>query len=586
MWKKFIVLIVIFAVIASGITAFIYFYKNDEISVFMQNKEAKVTAFSDDGKTYISAEDIFDEAKVDYEEKNGKIRAKGRKTLEIDKRNNAAYVNGEKTAYGFKTEKGEIMISPYLAGEIIGTEVALEKDKIYLVDTVPVKVKFRENNREIEFNYSDSMFALSSFEYNHPLAKMSLGASVAAFSSKESDKFWGDKGNFNRDANIISLLKEMGFTNIKTYNYDKSLNDIADSCAFALGEKEAVLDGKKQKIVGIFVRGGAYGNEWVSNFNLDTTEEHQGFSLSAEEIVKTAKSYIGDNPKNTKLWISGFSRGAGIANLTAAKLKDYIGGKNIYAYTFATPNTTSNENRNDKQFGYIFNVISENDLVPLIPPSQWGYGRYGRDVKFPSLLDYSSDAAIKEDIKIGEIYKSISDAGTLSLSEIENSNQSNQVKATVSSIVAALSGRENYVSGISPIMRDFIQIKNTKKKDEKGRWKWVTTKEGINLIFKNEGEKILANAEKDGFLVSAEKSLGEIGQQIKAFGAVCIKNGREPYKVITEEIGVGNLITVASVFVPGAGDTATIAKAHYPETYMAMLLGLSDPDMLKLSPVN
>ncbi len=579
MKKKIIISIIVSVVLLSGITAFMLLNPKDEISVFVSERETKVASVSKDGETYISAEDIFSEANIDYGQENGKIVAKGTKTLEIDKKNNAVKINGEKSPYDFKNEKGEVMISPYLAGEIIGGEVALDKDKIYIVETKPVTVKFRENGKKIEFGYSDNMFLPSSYEYNHALAKMSLGASVASFSAKEADKYWGDKGDYGRDANIISLLKDMGFSNIKTYNYDKSLNDISDTTAFALGEKEIQLGNKKYRLIGAFVRGGAYGNEWVSNFNLGKSENHQGFSASADEAVKIIKAYAEENKTDSKLWISGFSRGAGVANLAAASLCDYFGGENIYAYTFATPNTTTNTEKNSEKYGYIFNIANKNDLVPLIPPSFWGYGKFGREVSFPPLSKYSEETAKSLSDKIDEIYQSISSAGSFNMLEIENSNQREQVNSTVSSVVTAIGGLDNYERGISPVMRDFIQIKNTKKKDKNGVWQWMTAKEGIEYLFKNEGENILLKAEQDGFLTSVENAFGEIGQQVKAFGAVCIKNGRDPYKVITEEIGVGNLITIASIFVPDAS-SGTIAKTHYPESYMAIMLGITDPSML------
>ena len=57
-------------------------------------------------------------------------------------------------------------------------------------------------------------------------------------------------------------------------------------------------------------------------------------------------------------------------------------------------------------------------------------------------------------------------------------------------------------------------------------------------------------------------------------------HNKNPYKVIVEEIGIGNLATIASVFSPSGSDAATIAIAHYPESYMAQMLGTFNPSIM------
>lgn len=582
MKKKLIIGIAVLIVLACAVLAVILLNRNEKTMLYLGDKEVAVASYKEEDETYISAKDVFREADVAYEVTDNGIRATGSKTLEINTEDGAVKISGENAPYTYKAAKGEIMISPYLAGEIIGGEVAAMNDKIYIIETEPVFVTFRENNRQIEFGYSDNMFAPSSYEYNHALAKMSLGAAVAAFSAKEGDKHWGEDGNFSRDKNIITLYKDMGFENIKTYNYDKSLNSKEDKVAFAIGEKTIKLPDGEYRVIAVSIRGGAYGNEWVSNFNLGSGENHLGFDKAAEEVKEAVIGYAGENRKNTKLWLNGYSRGAAVANLASAKLGDSFDKEHIYAYTFATPKGTAREDKNDDKYGYIFNIISDNDLVPLVAPTQWGYGRFGRDVKFPDLSEYDAAAAEKESKRIGEIYQAISSAGELNLMEIENSNQSNQVKTTVESLCIALDTKENYVKGIAPIMMEFIECGNTKVKDAKGRWQWVSAGEGIKYKFKEEGKNLLLKAEKDGFIKSVQSRLGEIGEQVKAFGAICIKNGRDPYTVITEEIGVTNLITVASIFAPVTGNAGTISKVHYPESYMAMMLGISNPQMLRI----
>lgn len=573
MKRKLILILIIAAVLAAGVIFAMIMRKSEKKLLHIDGKEISVKVMEEDGETYISAEDAFCGAQIEYEEAKGKITVKGEKTLEIDTAQNNVKVSGEEVDFEYKTNNGTVMISPYLAGEVVGGEVIESENEIYIIKTEPVFVTFRENGKQIEFEYSDKLFEPSAYEYNHALAKISLGAAVAAFSSKEADKFWGDDGDFGRDVNIKKLYEDMGFSNIKTYNYDKSLNDTSDKAAFAIAQKKIRLSGKEYRIVALSVRGGAYGNEWVSNFNLGTGDYHEGFSQAANEVKAAVLDYVGSDLKDTKLWITGFSRGAAVANLAAARLYQSFDKGNIYAYTFATPKGTAKTDKKDEKYGYIYNIISENDLIPLVAPSKWGFGRYGNDISLPTLSKLSEDEAKKANQRIFELYQSISQSGEFNLSEIENSNQSKQVLTTVESICKAVKSRENYASDIAPILMDFIECSNTKIKNKNGNWKWVSAKTGIKHKFSKSGEEMLEAAQNNSFLRGVEAQFGDMGEAVTAFGAICIKYGKNPQTVITEEIGVANFITIASIFDTSSTISGTIARAHYPESYIATLLG-------------
>ena len=78
---------------------------------------------------------------------------------------------------------------------------------------------------------------------------------------------------------------------------------------------------------------------------------------------------------NTVLWITGHSRGGALANLVASKRID--AGYSVFAYTFASPGTTTYANATADRYKSIFNIINEDDLVPQLPMSVWGFTRYG-----------------------------------------------------------------------------------------------------------------------------------------------------------------------------------------------------------------
>ncbi len=590
--RRVLAVILSFTTVASGATACFLLTGNDaedntkakgeKILVYVGEEKIEADFIKDKEEIYVSAEDVFAKADVEFNETDTQINAKGLKSLEIDKKSKTVKINDEEPEYSFKIQGDEIMISPDLLAEVVGGESVISEKEIYIIENEPVMVKFRESGKKFAFDYNDSFFLRSPFEYNHNMAKMSLGMAISAFSAKEGDDKWGKSGDHERDKDIIEFYKNMGFENIKTYNYDKSLNDDSDKVAFAIAEKDVKYAKKKYRVVALAVRGGAYGNEWVSNFNLGTGENHKGFSEAEKEVEKILKTYIGKTNGNVKLWISGFSRGAAVANLTAAKMEKALGGENIYAYTFATPNGTTAKSKNDKKYGYIYNIVSDNDLVTLFAPSEWGFGRFGRDVKFPSLAEYDEKEANEISDNMNNIYKSVAAGGEFSLMQMENANQSEKVKNAIKNLAKGFKDEKYYDKEVSGIIMDFMRINNTKVEDKKGSWRVMTPDESIDSLFKSNGKNPIANMAKETIMSRINENFGGAGEQAAVLGAICVKNGKDPYKMITEDIGISTLSTVVAVFVPEE-DGGGIAKAHYSEVYTALMFGISDPDMLKIN---
>lgn len=62
-------------------------------------------------------------------------------------------------------------------------------------------------------------------------------------------------------------------------------------------------------------------------------------------------------------------------------------GDRVRAYTFASPGTTTAPDAGDVRYGSIFNIVNPADIMVSLPPSSWGYERYGRDMELPSVRD-------------------------------------------------------------------------------------------------------------------------------------------------------------------------------------------------------
>jgi len=271
-----------------------------------------------------------------------------------------------------------------------------------------VNLKFHSdinhNGLNANFFYSDQLFNSSSYIYNDLLAKLSLGMAMSAFSTNESEKDWAKNGNVGREDNIKYAYTKIGFTYEDTdfHNYNISLNDNSSKVAFSFAYKNIIIEGEESSIIAIIIRGGAYGSEWADNFNIGNDIAHEGFNISAKNVIDKFNLYITrllDNglittTGNRKIWITGYSRGGAVANLVAGKLnrttfetsKDLFKNEDIYTYTFATPQgirTNGIENPSDELFNNIINIVFPLDVVPRVPLSNWNFGRYGITYMLP-----------------------------------------------------------------------------------------------------------------------------------------------------------------------------------------------------------
>ena len=242
----------------------------------------------------------------------------------------------------------------------------------------------------IPVTFRESDFSRSAYEYNQDLAVLTLCMELTAYSA-ETKASWGEDGPDDSDiaarrsANIADAYAKLGFDSAAYYNYGVSLNESSDKAAFSIGQK-ALSDGST--LVTAFLRGGGYGSEWVSNFNL--TEDamaqgyHQGFNAAADKVLAQLTETLAQIPGPVKVWITSYSRGAAVANLLAGKLDDYalttdrLAPEDIFAYTFATPCTVLPvRDPTAERYGNLFNIVNPGDIVTMVPPTAWGYGRYG-----------------------------------------------------------------------------------------------------------------------------------------------------------------------------------------------------------------
>ena len=251
--------------------------------------------------------------------------------------------------------------------------------------------------------YSDSFFSRSNNEYDHEIATASLAMGMSGFSKDFIEIF----------------LKNCGFKqNLEqSIRYDIDKKDDQDKVAYTFATKK--IAGKT--VIAVSLRGGEYGNEWGSNGRVGYLGKalgyHYAFNKAADDVKMHLEEYCGKNGivlQNAKIWLTGYSRSAAVANCVGEKLEreGLIDKSNLYCYGFATPRTVT-ERQVDTNVQGIFNIVNPLDIVPCVPLNSstvasiisvfsssrtvnmdisepWSYTRHGDTLELPSYLGTSS----------------------------------------------------------------------------------------------------------------------------------------------------------------------------------------------------
>ncbi|MDR1735046.1 MAG: hypothetical protein LBR73_09245 [Oscillospiraceae bacterium] len=239
-----------------------------------------------------------------------------------------------------------------------------------------LRLREDETNTQVPFAYSDAYFDQSGYVYSHALARISLRVAAAAFSA-------GD--GLAPQANLAAAFALLGFAEERFINFDAPLTDESDKVAYGIAQKSLAAD---TTLLLLAVRGGGYGGEWVSNGNVGDAEAHAGFLEASKEVIAAVRGVIESLAaagQTVKVWLTGFSRGAAVLDLTAAALDRYaessanLQAENLYAYLFATPQVTRDADCKAARYDNIFHIINSVDVVMAVPFRKWGYNRHGQE---------------------------------------------------------------------------------------------------------------------------------------------------------------------------------------------------------------
>lgn len=214
---------------------------------------------------------------------------------------------------------------------------------------------------DLEFEYGDDFFSRDAKKYDKQLSLLSFGNSIASSSKEENIKFY----------------TTLGFKDITSYDYDVTPSE--DTIGHFFAHKKI----GNSELFAVNFRGFEYGGEWVNNFIIGKTGDHEGFSIRANEVYAELKEYITQmsTSESLKLWINGYSRGGALSGVLSHLILSggeiNVSQNNMYVYTFEAPTSLTEEHA--IAYKNVHNVINSNDLITNVPPHQYELKRCGVD---------------------------------------------------------------------------------------------------------------------------------------------------------------------------------------------------------------
>lgn len=253
----------------------------------------------------------------------------------------------------------------------------------------------------VEFSVNYKLFFWGNTTYIKDLSVLGSLLSSVVYKNDKLDVTSGTNviANINGSNGAAEMLKTFGARETVDYKLEDDYND-DDLSEVVLGHRKVVFEGQTKEIIFAVVRGtNGTIEEWSSNFDVGaknvvngtywdennpewlTPSHHKGFDVAANRIYGAIIDYADDyiDPGVDKvIFITGHSRGGAIANLLGAKFEDDPNYKS-FTYTFAAPNTVAPGGSAIVPTSYntIFNIVNDDDMVPMMPLEAWGFAKYG-----------------------------------------------------------------------------------------------------------------------------------------------------------------------------------------------------------------
>lgn len=277
-----------------------------------------------------------------------------------------------------------------------------------LKDSDAIRVPYTISDGTIMYDiyFEDDYFKQPGGQFNPSLVTCSYGLAIS------SKSFFPTKNDYSVQYQTAEkFMEDAGFEDIR-YNDYYTMPSSYSSLGLIIGKKEIDLGDETATLLAITTKSGNYRLEWLNNIDLGYTgnnqeQHHKGFYNCGKREYAFIEEYIRDMniTGNVKIWMAGFSRGAAVTNMTAALIDRNIvrngtgfegvqmGYEDVYAYCFETPqgafrknNAKGLEDPRSSEYGNIFNLIDQNDPVPMVSMTRLGFTRFGTDMFYPNNL--------------------------------------------------------------------------------------------------------------------------------------------------------------------------------------------------------
>ena len=222
-----------------------------------------------------------------------------------------------------------------------------------------------ENDRLIRFTYSlpymDEYFLNSGAPFSKKIALASLAMAFASGYKQEVSQFF-------ETIHFDNLYCSPDYENVPEHKY---------TVRYAFAHK-AVSD---FNVIAIDVSGFNYFIPWGANAEIGLTGNASGFQFAADMILDDLAEYCkAYEEKPIKIWLSGYSRGAAIADIVAETLLDEgsIAEEDMFCYTFEA--SAAVDVAVKKPHPSIHNIINSASVINHIYPKSYGFTRAGVDI--------------------------------------------------------------------------------------------------------------------------------------------------------------------------------------------------------------
>lgn len=253
--------------------------------------------------------------------------------------------------------------------------------------------------------YSDDLFRGDSYDYDVSLAALSYIVCNSSYSTwYSSDNEW--------HLGLRNYLSDNGFSDFEI-NEDYRAEPGEFTSPAGCAHKRITDNGRTYTLLAVIPRSGTFGAEFGGNMLISSSAEDKGDHYAYAKRTARMEEFVKDYVKkyaisgDIKLWVTGYSGGAGIAGIFAADIirdpskilgsASELDASNLYCYAFSPVRTASVQgDYKDSRFDYIHNIYADDDYLSDILTSA-SFDKYGRSFFYK---DYADKSKMLEFLKI------------------------------------------------------------------------------------------------------------------------------------------------------------------------------------------